>query len=77
VVSADRAPQAGARVLFVSADRQGARHTVRTDVHGRFGVALASGGWLVYVQDSSGRVAFHKKFDVRANEATRMTLTSR
>jgi hypothetical protein len=40
-------------------------------------VSLASGGWLVYVQDSYGRAVFHKKFDVRADEATRMTLTSR
>jgi len=49
VVSNANAPQAGARVMFVSAALRGPQQTVRADSSGNFRVTLASGGWLVYV----------------------------
>ncbi len=77
VKGADNTPHAGARLLFVSADRQGAQQSVTADDDGRFQTTLASGGWLVYVQDDGGRPVFHEKVDVRDNLPRTITLVSR
>jgi hypothetical protein len=77
VVKADHAPHAGAKLLFVSAERQGAQQSVTTDGHGRFQATLAAGGWLVYLHDDNGRPVFQEKLDVRDDEARTMTLVSR
>ena len=77
VKAADQTPHAGAKLLFVSADRQGAQQTVTTDDDGRFRTSLTSGGWLVYVQDGDGRPVFHDKVDVRDDEPRTMMLVSR
>ena len=77
VKSSDRTPHAGAKLLFVSADRQGAQESVTADGEGRFRTSLASGGWLVYVQDADGRPIFHEKVDVRDDAPQTMTLVSR
>ena len=69
VKAADNTPHAGAKLLFVSADRQGAQQSVTADGDGRFQTTLASGGWLVYVQDDGGRPVFHEKVDVRDDHA--------
>ena len=77
VKSGDRAPHAGAKVLFVSADRQGDQQSLTADGEGRFRTTLTSGGWLVYVQDAEGRPVFHEKVDVRDNAPQTVTLVSR
>jgi len=77
VKAADRAPHSGAKLLFVSADRQGAQQAVTADGAGRFHATLASGGWLVYVQDGEGRPIFHEKVDMRDDEPRSVTLVSR
>jgi hypothetical protein len=77
VVTTARTPQANARVLFVSADQAGARRAVTADTQGRFQVSLASGGWLVYVQDSHGRQVFQRRVEVTDGRPHTMTLVSR
>ncbi len=77
VVGTDRAPQAGTRVLFVSTDQHAASQSATTDGAGRFQVSLASGDWLVYVQDASGRPVFYQKVQVRGTQPQQMTLVSR
>src|SRR5581483_11180109 len=77
VVTTARVPQANTRVLFVSADQAGGRQAVTADTHGRFRVSLASGSWLVYVQDSHGRQVFQRRVDVTENQPHTMTLVSR
>jgi hypothetical protein len=78
VVNTDKAPRAGARVMFVSADRQRTQRNVTADDDGKFRVTLASGGWLVYVHGPDGKLEFQEKIDVQqANEPRQMTLTSR
>jgi hypothetical protein len=76
VVSRDRVAQSGAQVLFVRADRAG-RETITTDLSGRFRVKLASGNWLVYVQNRAGKPVFDRKLDVRGDQPLQLTLTSR
>jgi hypothetical protein len=76
VVRNDRA-QANAKVLFVSADRQGDQRTLTTDSFGKFRVTLASGGWLVYVHGADGKPVFHSKINVCDDRPSTMTLTSR
>ena len=77
VKAADNSPHGGAKLLFVSADRQGAQQSVTADGDGRFQTTLASGGWLVYVQDDNGRPVFQDKVDVRDDLPRTITLVSR
>jgi hypothetical protein len=77
VASRDRAPHAGARVLFVSADRQGPQQSVTADSDGRFQTSLAAGSWLVYVRNTDGDPVFADKVEVKEEETRRMTLVSR
>jgi hypothetical protein len=76
-VGSNRAPLPGARLLFVSADRQGEREAVTADRSGEFRVTLASGGWLVYVEGADGKPVFHSKIDVQENQNRKVTLVSR
>src|SRR5262249_14888292 len=77
VVRHDRNPHAGAQLLFVSAERQGAQQTVTTDEAGRVHVNLTSGGWLVYVRGTDGTPVFRSRINVGAEETKTMTLVSR
>jgi hypothetical protein len=77
LVRSDRAPAAGVQVLFVSSDRQTQRKTVDTNSAGQFQVMLASGAWLVYVQDASGKAVFQRKLEVGDNETRHVRLVSR
>jgi len=77
VKATDKTPLSGAKLLFVSADRQGTQQTLTADGEGRFRTTLASGGWLVYVQDGEGRPIFHEKVDLRDGEPRTVTLVSR
>lgn len=78
VVSSDRRPQARAQVLFVSTDPRGSRQAVTADEQGRFQTLLPSGTWLVYVQDSAGRLTFQKRVQIgSAAVPAPMTLVSR
>jgi hypothetical protein len=77
VVRNDFAPRPGAKIVFVSAQRQDVRQTATADAAGRFHVALASGGWYVYVDDATGRLTYHNQLDVRGPEARQVTVVSR
>jgi hypothetical protein len=78
VLRADRVPQAGARIVFVSADNNGKRQAVTTDAAGRFETTLATGTWRIYVSDVSGRLVYQQKVNVRTDESvTPLTLVSR
>jgi hypothetical protein len=74
VVRADRQPQAGIKVIFVGADAQGGRQSLTTDGSGRFQTTLAAGNWLVYTQDSEGRLMYQQKVSI-ANGAPTVPLT--
>jgi hypothetical protein len=77
VVRDDRAPAAGAKVMFVSVDRQGSQQSVTADARGQFRVTLASGAWLVYVHGADGKPVFHSKIELRGEETRQVTLVSR
>jgi hypothetical protein len=68
VVQANWQPATATRLVFINADRQDARKEVATDNLGRFQAQLASGGWLVYVEDAQRKPVFSQKIDVRAND---------
>jgi hypothetical protein len=77
VVRQDSRPHAGARLLFVSADRQGVREAATADAGGRFQVTLAAGGWLVYLHGADGKPVFQQRVQVRDAEARPLMLVSR
>lgn len=78
VVRADRQPQVGTKVIFICADQQGGRHALTTDDSGRFQTTLASGNWLIYTQDASGRLVYQQKVRVGTDApAPPITLVSR
>ena len=77
VVRADSTPDAGARLTFKRAGREGETHTVTADGSGRFKATLASGGWQVYTQRADGQLLHHTRIDVRDDQTKQVTLTSR
>ncbi len=78
VVRADRQPQSGVKVIFVGADAQGGRQSLTTDGSGRFQTTLAAGNWLVYTQDSEGRLSYQQKVQIANGSPTiPLTLVSR
>jgi hypothetical protein len=77
VVRGDRAPAAGAEVMFVNAERRGDQQSVTADSRGQFHVTLATGGWLVYVRGADGTPVFKSRIDVRDEETKKMTLVNR
>jgi hypothetical protein len=78
VLRADRQPQAGVKVIFVGADAQGGRQSLTTDGSGRFQTTLAAGNWLVYTQDTAGRLIYQQKIHItNATPAAPLTLVSR
>jgi hypothetical protein len=78
VVGSDtRIPRAGARLLFVSAEQDGAHKTVTADEQGRFQTTLVKGSWLVYVRNREGTPVFQKRIEVQASQTSQVLLTSR
>jgi hypothetical protein len=74
VVSPNQAPQAGAKILFVSLDKQGTRQTVTANAAGKFQTDLTSGSWLVYLHDAADTPIFQRKVDIRSQETNEVTL---
>ena len=77
IVREDKTPQANVRVKLISAERQGVEEVVTANGSGQFRATLASGGWLVYVQQADGKLAFVRKLEVRDDEPKQYTLVSR
>jgi hypothetical protein len=77
IVRDDKTPQANVRVKLISAERQGVEQTVTADGTGQFRATLASGGWLIYLQQGDGKLAFVRKIEVREDEPKQLTLVSR
>jgi hypothetical protein len=77
VVRADEKPDAGARLTFRRADREGVTHTVTADSAGRFKATLASGGWVVCTHRADGQLVPHTRIDVREDKTSEVKLTSR
>lgn len=77
VVRADSTPDAGARLTFKRADREGQTHTVTADGAGRFKATLAVGGWEVYTQRADGELLKHTRIDVREDRTSQVRLTGR
>jgi hypothetical protein len=77
IVRADSRPDAGARLTFKRADRDGETHTVTADGSGRFKATLASGGWTVYTQRADGQLVANSRIDVREGKTSEVKLTSR
>jgi hypothetical protein len=73
----DSSPRAGARLLFVSADKDGAQESLTTDAEGKFQTRLARGGWLVYVRNREGTPVFQKRIEINDDEPRQVLLTSR
>jgi hypothetical protein len=70
-------PKSGARLVFVSEGSSGRQEVATTDPTGKFQARLASGTWLMYVQDTQGKSVFHSKLQVKSDQVQQMTLMSR
>lgn len=74
VVRSDNAPRPNARLLFVSAQHGADRQAVTANTAGRFSVNLASGGWLVYVQNPDGTTSYHSRIEIADAQPARLTI---
>jgi hypothetical protein len=78
VVRMDRTPRGGARLTFISAQRQQLpMQAVTANAAGQFQVNLASGGWLVYVTGPDGRQTFHSRIEVNGAQPAPLTVVTR
>lgn len=77
VVRQDQSPRGGARLTFINGSLEGGQRTATTNSAGQFRVTLASGGWLVYVEEPGAKPAFVRKIDVRDNQTHQVMLVSR
>jgi hypothetical protein len=77
VVNDANSPKAGARLIFVSAQRQAPEKSATANGAGHFQVELAQGGWLVYLRGTDGQQAYHSRIDVAAKQTTPIVLVSR
>jgi hypothetical protein len=77
ILTPERRPSPGARVLFVSAERRGQQQVVTADRAGQFHANLGDGRWLVYVHDGAGRPIFARRIDVSARRPQALTLVGR
>jgi hypothetical protein len=77
VVLNDNRPRANARLLFVSAEKQGPQQSITADNNGRFNVTLASGDWLVYMTGTDGKPVFHSKIDISSKDTRPFVLMTR
>jgi hypothetical protein len=77
VVRQDNAPRSGAKLVFVHLQARDRQQQVVADQSGQFQVTLASGGWLVYVNDSNDRLVYHSRLDLHEGDEGNLTLVSR
>jgi hypothetical protein len=77
LVRGDNSPRAGARVVFVSADKYGIQQDVTTNEKGRFRATLDQGSWYVYLTGADGGQVFHSRIEVTGQQMARLTLLSR
>jgi hypothetical protein len=76
VVRNDQSPRSGAQLMFVSVQKHG-QQTVTADTRGQFHVSLASGSWLVYLNEAGGKQVFQKRIEVEGSQVPQLTLVSR
>jgi Carboxypeptidase regulatory-like domain len=77
VVANNFTPRGGARVVFVSAQKQEMRQAATADAAGRFQVDLPAGGWYVYLAGADGTPTYHSQLTVQASESRNVTVVSR
>lgn len=76
VRNGDDAPRANAKLVFVNTAAAGARQQVTADAHGKFRVTLTSGAYLVYVNGTDNKPAFHSRINIGDNESRQVVLVS-
>lgn len=77
VIYGNNAPRSNARLMFVSLTSGIKPQQVTSDTTGRFRVTLASGNWLVYLNDGQDKPVFHSKIELKANQNQQVMVVSR
>jgi hypothetical protein len=77
LIQNDQTPKAGAKLVFVNADRQSSQQSVTASASGRFQVELPTGSWLVYMTQPDGRRVYQTRIDVGETRPPFLTLVSR
>jgi hypothetical protein len=78
VVQPDRlTPRAGAKVVFVNADRQDVREVATANQYGEFDVRLPAGNWYVYLGTGDGKATYHKQVSLGGKDTYDYRVVSR
>ena len=77
VVQDGNVPGAGARLMFIHADRKSSREFVTANANGQFEVALTSGQWTIYTHRSNGQPVLHSQIHVGNQKTTNLTVLQR
>jgi hypothetical protein len=70
-------PRAGAKLVFMNADKPEQKEYVTANAYGEFDVRLPSGDWYVYLGGDNGRATYHKKISLGDRDTVDYKVVSR
>ncbi len=70
-------PRAGAKVVFLNADRPEQKEYATANAFGEFDVRLAAGTWYMYVGGETGKATYHKQISLGDRDTVDYKVVSR
>lgn len=77
VLSDQITPRAGAKLVFMNAEKQEQREQVTANAYGEFDVRLPAGTWYMYVGGEGGKATYHKKITLGDRDTVDYKVVSR
>jgi hypothetical protein len=70
-------PRAGAKLVFMNADKPEQKEYATANAFGEFDVRLPAGSWLLYVGGGTGNATYHKKVELGDRDTVDYKVVSR
>ena len=70
-------PRAGAKLVFVNADKPEQKEYATANAFGEFDVRLPAGKWYLYLGGDNGRATYHKQISLGDRETYDYKVVSR
>lgn len=70
-------PRAGAKVVFMNADKPEQKEYATANTFGEFDVRLAAGNWYMYVGGETGKATYHKQISLGDRDTVDYKVVSR
>ena len=70
-------PRAGAKLVFLNADKPEQKEYATANAFGEFDVRLPAGNWYMYVGGEAGKATYHKKLSLGDRDTVDYKVVSR